>query len=108
MFPHNYGTLVQVAPPDRFLEVGSAGHAEQTALILTRVEAVLQEITPRAVVVIGDFCKTQGSCFYFSQSIPENLKKNIVLDLTADSTCIGPTPSGVPVTQAVLGSPSNW
>ena len=58
----------------------------------TRTDPPVQ-IDPRAkaVVVIGDFCKTQGSCFYFSQSIPENLKKNIVLDLTADSTCIGPT-----------------
>ena len=45
----------------------------------------------RAVVVIGNFCKTRESCFYFSQPIPAKLKKNIVLDLTADSTCIGPT-----------------
>lgn len=50
-----------VAPPDRFLEVGSAGHAEQTALVLTRMEAVLQEIAPRAVVVIGDTNSTLGT-----------------------------------------------
>ena len=43
-----------VAAPDRCLEVGSAGHAEQTAAILTRAEAVFRERTPRAVVVIGD------------------------------------------------------
>jgi type VI secretion system VasD/TssJ family lipoprotein len=45
----------------------------------------------KAVVVIGNFCMTQGSCFYFSQAIPEKLKKALSLDLTADSTCIGPT-----------------
>jgi type VI secretion system VasD/TssJ family lipoprotein len=45
----------------------------------------------KAVVLIGDFCKSQGSCFYYTQAIPEKLKKGIVLDLTADSTCIGPT-----------------
>lgn len=50
-----------VAPPDRFLEVGSAGHAEQTALVLTRMEAVLQELKPRAVVVIGDTNSTLGT-----------------------------------------------
>jgi type VI secretion system VasD/TssJ family lipoprotein len=45
----------------------------------------------RAVVVIGNFCKTKESCFYFAQPIPEKVKKDILLDLTADSTCIGPT-----------------
>jgi len=45
----------------------------------------------RAVVVIGNFCKTKESCFYFAQPIPAKLKKDLLLDLTADSTCIGPT-----------------
>ena len=49
-----------VAPPDEFLEVGSGSHAEQTALILTRAEAVLARLTPRAVVVIGDTNSTLG------------------------------------------------
>lgn len=49
-----------IDPPDRFLEVGSGGHAEQTALILTRAEAALQEVRPRAVVVIGDTNSTLG------------------------------------------------
>jgi len=50
-------------------------------------------IDPRAkaVVVIGNFCMTRGSCFYFSQAIPEKLKKALSLDLTVDSTCIAPT-----------------
>jgi len=46
----------------------------------------------KAVVVIGNFCKTQGSCFYFAKTLPLKMKKNLFLDLTADSACIGPTP----------------
>lgn len=49
-----------VAAPDEFLEVGSASHAEQTALILTRVEAALQRVAPRIVVAIGDTNSTLG------------------------------------------------
>ena len=43
-----------VRAPDAILEVGSAGHAEQTAAVLVRAEKVLQEHRPRVVVVIGD------------------------------------------------------
>ncbi len=50
-----------IAPPDLFLEVGSGSHAEQTAAVMTRVEAVLQENRPRAVLVIGDTNSTLGS-----------------------------------------------
>lgn len=49
-----------VAAPDRFLEVGSGSHAEQTALILTRIEPVLRELAPRVAVVIGDTNSTLG------------------------------------------------
>ena len=49
-----------VAPPDLFLEAGSAGHAEQTATILTRAEAALSRLRPRVVVVIGDTNSTLG------------------------------------------------
>jgi UDP-N-acetylglucosamine 2-epimerase len=49
-----------VRAPDAILEVGSAGHAEQTAAVLTRAEKVLQEQRPRAVVVIGDTNSTLG------------------------------------------------
>jgi UDP-GlcNAc3NAcA epimerase len=49
-----------VRPPDATLEVGSAGHAEQTAAILVRAERVLEEQRPRAVVVIGDTNSTLG------------------------------------------------
>jgi UDP-GlcNAc3NAcA epimerase len=49
-----------VRAPDAILEVGSAGHAEQTAAVLVRAEKVLQEHRPRAVVVIGDTNSTLG------------------------------------------------
>ncbi|HXI21452.1 MAG TPA: UDP-N-acetylglucosamine 2-epimerase, partial [Gemmatimonadales bacterium] len=51
---------LEAAPPDLFLEVGSGSHAEQTALVLTRSEAVLREARPRMVVVIGDTNSTLG------------------------------------------------
>ena len=50
-----------ISPPDLFLEVGSGSHAEQTAAVMLRVEAVLQDRRPRAVVVIGDTNSTLGS-----------------------------------------------
>jgi UDP-GlcNAc3NAcA epimerase len=43
-----------VAPPDCFLGVGSASHAEQTAAILTAAGQWIEEQRPRAAVVIGD------------------------------------------------------
>ena len=52
---------LQVRPPDVFLEVGSGTHAEQTASILTRAEALLKDSGPRVVVVIGDTNSTLGA-----------------------------------------------
>ena len=49
-----------VRDPDAILEVGSAGHAEQTAAVLVRAEQVLRDHGPRAVVVIGDTNSTLG------------------------------------------------
>ena len=49
-----------VRAPDALLEVGSAGHAEQTATVLVRAEQVLREHRPQAVVVIGDTNSTLG------------------------------------------------
>ncbi|HEU5041123.1 MAG TPA: UDP-N-acetyl glucosamine 2-epimerase [Gemmatimonadales bacterium] len=49
-----------VQPADVLLEVGSGGHAEQTAAILVRAERELLERKPRAVVVIGDTNSTVG------------------------------------------------
>jgi UDP-GlcNAc3NAcA epimerase len=49
-----------VSPADLLLDVGSAGHAEQTAAILQRSERVFKEHRPRTVVVIGDTNSTLG------------------------------------------------
>jgi UDP-N-acetylglucosamine 2-epimerase len=50
-----------VEPPDHYLEVGSGSHAEQTGTILLRMEALLGEARPDAVVVVGDTNSTLGS-----------------------------------------------
>jgi UDP-N-acetylglucosamine 2-epimerase len=50
-----------VAPPDRFLEVGSGPAAEQTAAVLTRAAQAFSDIKPDAVVVIGDTISTLGA-----------------------------------------------
>jgi UDP-N-acetylglucosamine 2-epimerase (non-hydrolysing) len=44
--------------PDLELEVGSGTHAAQTAAIMTRFEAVLEEHQPQAVLVVGDVNST--------------------------------------------------
>jgi UDP-GlcNAc3NAcA epimerase len=49
-----------VAEADVLLEVGSAGHAEQTAAILMRAEQVLLQRRPAVAVVIGDTNSTVG------------------------------------------------
>ena len=54
-----YGQL-GIAKPDRHLEVGSGSHGEQTAAILQKVEPLLLDWRPRAVVVIGDTNSTLG------------------------------------------------
>lgn len=44
--------------PDVNLEVGSGTHAQQTAEIMRRFEPVLDELAPRAVLVVGDVNST--------------------------------------------------
>jgi UDP-N-acetylglucosamine 2-epimerase (non-hydrolysing) len=44
--------------PDRDLQVGSGSHAQQTAAVLVRFEAVLEEERPDLVVVVGDVNST--------------------------------------------------
>lgn len=59
---------LDVAPPDYYLEVGSASHAMQTAAILMRMESLLKRLQPRAVVVIGDTNSTLGCSLSASQA----------------------------------------
>ena len=50
-----------VTKPDVLLDVGSAGHATQTAAVLTRAAAVFEKDRPMAVLVIGDTNSTLGA-----------------------------------------------
>src|SRR5215469_12069157 len=43
-----------IPQPQYHLEVGSGTHAQQTAEIMRRIEPVLEELRPAAVVVVGD------------------------------------------------------
>jgi UDP-GlcNAc3NAcA epimerase len=56
----NYEQLA-VTPPDLFLEVGPGTSSEQTAAVMLRLDAVLRERQPRAVVVMGDTNSTLGA-----------------------------------------------
>lgn len=44
--------------PDVNLEVGSGSHAQQTALVMSRIERVLADFTPDIVLVVGDVNST--------------------------------------------------
>jgi UDP-GlcNAc3NAcA epimerase len=59
---------LEVAPPDHFLEVGSASHAMQTATILMRMESLLNRVRPVAIVVIGDTNSTLGCALSASKA----------------------------------------
>src|SRR5437868_1364318 len=47
--------------PDVNLEVGSGSQAEQTALVMERVEKVFMKRRPRMVVVVGDVNSTMAA-----------------------------------------------
>jgi UDP-GlcNAc3NAcA epimerase len=51
---------LEMPEPDRELEIGSGSHAEQTAAILTRLEPLVSEIEPDALLVYGDTNSTLG------------------------------------------------
>jgi UDP-N-acetylglucosamine 2-epimerase (non-hydrolysing)/UDP-GlcNAc3NAcA epimerase len=51
---------LEMPTPDRELEVGSGSHAEQTAAILTRLEPLVRELQPDALLVYGDTNSTLG------------------------------------------------
>ncbi len=50
-----------IPQPQFHLEVGSASHAQQTAEIMKRIEPVLQELRPAAVIVVGDVNSTAAA-----------------------------------------------
>lgn len=47
--------------PQFHLEVGSGSHAQQTAEIMKRIEPVLTEVRPAAIVVVGDVNSTAAA-----------------------------------------------
>jgi UDP-N-acetylglucosamine 2-epimerase (non-hydrolysing) len=49
---------LEIPSPDRYLEVGSGSHAEQSAKIMIAFEKVLLEDRPNMVVVVGDVNST--------------------------------------------------
>ena len=51
---------LELPRPDRFLGVGSASHAEQTAKIMVAFEQVCVEEPPDLVVVVGDVNSTMA------------------------------------------------
>ncbi|MBD3336349.1 MAG: UDP-N-acetylglucosamine 2-epimerase (non-hydrolyzing), partial [Candidatus Eisenbacteria bacterium] len=49
---------LELPRPDRSLDVGSGTHAQQTARVMERIEPVLLETDPAAVIVVGDVNST--------------------------------------------------
>jgi UDP-GlcNAc3NAcA epimerase len=59
---------LEVPAPDRELGVGSGSHAEQTAAILTRMEPLVAELDPDALLVYGDTNSTLGGALVAAKS----------------------------------------
>ena len=61
---------LEMPEPDFNLEVGSAGHTEQTARIMERFEPVVRDIRPDWVVVVGDVNSTMACALVTAQLRP--------------------------------------
>jgi len=62
---------LEMPAPDRELEVGSGSHAMQTAEILTRLEPLVAELEPDALLVYGDTNTTLGGALVAAKaSVP--------------------------------------
>ncbi|HEY0390421.1 MAG TPA: UDP-N-acetylglucosamine 2-epimerase (non-hydrolyzing) [Solirubrobacterales bacterium] len=93
-----------VPAPDHMLEVGSGSHAQQTARVMERLEAVLEEEQPDLVMVPGDVNSTVAAALTaakmqipvahiesglrsFDRTMPEELNR-IVTDQLSDQLFI--------------------
>ncbi|HEV2612180.1 MAG TPA: UDP-N-acetylglucosamine 2-epimerase (non-hydrolyzing) [Noviherbaspirillum sp.] len=55
---HQYFEALGIPAPDINLDVGSGSHAVQTAEVMRRVEPVMDDLKPSAVLVVGDVNST--------------------------------------------------
>jgi UDP-GlcNAc3NAcA epimerase len=91
-------------PPDHQLGVGSGSHAEQTAAIITRLEPLVGEVAPDAVLVYGDTNSTLGGALVaakahlplahveagmrsFNRSMPEEINRVVADSLSELLLC---------------------
>jgi len=57
-----------IRPPDRWLEVGSGSHAEQTARVMMALDPLLAELEPEVLVVVGDVNSTMAAALVAAKS----------------------------------------
>ena len=91
-------------PPDHQLGVGSGSHAEQTGAIITRLEPLVREVSPEAVLVYGDTNSTLGGALVaakthlplahveagmrsFNRSMPEEINRVVADSLSQLLLC---------------------
>ncbi len=101
---------LEMPKPDRFLGVGSGGHAEQTAKVMIEMEKLMTEERPALVVVAGDVNSTLATALVaakggfklahiesglrsFDRGMPEEINR-IVADEFSDF-CFVTEPSGL-------------
>ncbi len=95
---------LDVPPPDHQLSVGSGTHAEMTGSIMTRLEPLIAELAPDALLVYGDTDSTLGGALVaakaqvplahveagmrsFNRSMPEETNRVIADSLSGLSLC---------------------
>jgi UDP-N-acetylglucosamine 2-epimerase (non-hydrolysing) len=91
---------LEIRPPDFNLEVGSGSHAVQTALVMQRLDPILEALRPDLMLVVGDVNSTLAAAITavkrgipvahveaglrsFDRSMPEEINR-ILTDAVAD------------------------